>query len=230
MLRTSEHISSYAYAKQVRCTRPLQGSCRLSHCSCRLICITSMLIPISLHALVHNATGKYRYNHAEATGLCSQDSTNSDTQKKQAMAKQPRPLIWHPAEKRWQMRSQCNIVVRNIDVISIPEKGGTKARAAEAFGPICHRRFTRMFFTYRHVTHNFFHTQTFHPYVLHPTDCYPHMSCFFPHQQTFHPYVFHPQVWYPCMFFTHSLFTHICCSLVCLTFHPYVFHLQAFHP
>ena len=201
MLRTWEHISTYAYDKQVRCTRPLQGSCRLSHCSCRLICITSMLIPISLHALVHNATGKYRYNHAEATGLCSQDSTNSDTHKKQAMAKQPRPLIWHPAEKRWQMRSQCNIVVRNIDVISIPERGGTKARAAEAFGPICHRRFTRMFFTYRHVTHNFFHTQTFHPYVLHPTDCYPHMSCFF---HTNRPFTH--------MCFIHKFGTHLCFS------------------
>ena len=74
---------------------PYSGPCRLSDCLCRLVCITNMPTPISLRALVHNATDKYWYDHVEATGLCTQDSTNSDTQTKQAVAKQPRPLIWH---------------------------------------------------------------------------------------------------------------------------------------
>ena len=54
-----------------------------------------------------------------STGLCGPDSTNSDTQTKQAVAKQPKPLIWHPEQINWQLRSQWNIVVHKYVYIYI---------------------------------------------------------------------------------------------------------------
>ena len=111
---------------------------------------------------------------------------------------------------------------------------------------MCHRPFTRMFFTDRHVTHTPFHTQTSHKYMLHRTDSYPHMFCFFaptdlspicvPFPSLVPTYVSHPQLFHLYMLFTgmfdvspvclsptqlspitHSLFTHTCCSRICLS-------------